>query len=65
MAFSLTLAGLKVTPAATASTLSLGEPLGAACLGLFFLNETLTFSAGVGIALIFLSVLLLVAFDRR
>lgn len=65
VAFSLTLAGLKITPAATASTLSLGEPLAAACLGIFFLNETLTLSAGAGIALIFLSVLLLVAFGRR
>ena len=36
IAFSLTLAGLKVTPAATASTLSLAEPLSAACLGISF-----------------------------
>ena len=49
IAFSLTLAGLKVTPAATASTLSLAEPL----------------SAAVGIALIFGSVLILVACPVR
>ena len=61
IAFSLTLAGLKVTPAATASTLSLAEPLSAACLGIFFLHEPLSLSAAVGIALIFGSVLILVA----
>ena len=48
IAFSLTLAGLKVTPAATASTLSLAEPLSAACLGIFFLHEPLSLSAAVG-----------------
>ena len=61
IAFSLTLAGLKVTPAATASTLSLAEPLSAACLGIFYLHEPMSLSAAVGIALIFGSVLILVA----
>ena len=65
IAFSLTLAGLKVTPAATASTLSLAEPLSAACLGIFFLHEPLSLSAAVGIALIFGSVLILVACPVR
>lgn len=64
LAFSLTLAGLKSTPAATASTLSLGEPLGAACLGIFFLGERLSLSAASGIALIFFSVILLVLRSR-
>ena len=65
IAFSLTLAGLKMTPAATASTLSLAEPLSAACLGIFFLHEPLSLSAAVGIALIFGSVLILVACPVR
>lgn len=61
IAYSLTLTGLKATPAATASTLSLAEPLSAACLGIFFLHEPLSPLIAVGMALIFGSVLILVA----
>ncbi|WP_308774705.1 EamA family transporter [uncultured Bilophila sp.] len=61
IAYSLTLTGLRVTPAATASTLSLAEPLSAACLGIFFLHEPLSPLIAVGMALIFGSVLILVA----
>lgn len=61
IAYSLTLTGLKVTPAATASTLSLAEPLSAACLGIFFLHEPVSLSVAAGIILIFGSVLILVA----
>ena len=61
MAFSLTLAGLKITPASTASTLSLAEPLSAACLGIFFLHEPVSLASCTGILLIFGSVIALVA----
>lgn len=63
-ALTLTLAGLRTTPAATASTLSLAEPLAAAFLGFFLLNEPLTVFAVVGIFAIFLSVLILVLFSK-
>ena len=45
--------GLQLTPVATAVTLSLGEPLTAAALGVLVLGEHLTLQAGFGIALIF------------
>lgn len=65
LAFSLTLAGLKTTAAATASTLSLAEPLGAACLGLFFLHEPLSEQGAWGMGLLLVCVLLLVLFPGR
>ena len=52
LAFSLTLAGLRETPAAAAATLGLGEPLGAACLGIFFLHESVGVPALAGMALL-------------
>ncbi len=51
--------GLQLTPVATAVTLSLGEPLTAATLGVLVLGEHLTLQAGVGIALIFSGLALL------
>lgn len=45
--------GLRLTPLATAVTLSLAEPLTAAALGLLVLGERLTLPAALGIALIF------------
>lgn len=45
--------GLKLVPASTAVTLSLAEPLTAALLGVVVLNESLTGSALLGIALLF------------
>jgi drug/metabolite transporter, DME family len=45
--------GLRLTPVATAVTLSLAEPLTAAILGVTLLGEKLTLPAGAGIALIF------------
>jgi DME family drug/metabolite transporter len=45
--------GLRLTPVATAVTLSLAEPLTAGILGVTLLGEKLTLPAGVGIALIF------------
>ncbi len=65
LAFGLTLAGLKTTPASTASTLSLAEPLSAACLGIFFLQEPLSLPAAAGMAMIFFSVLFLVAAGKK
>lgn len=58
-AFSLTLAGLRTTKAATASTLSLAEPLGAALLGLFFLHETVSGYGLTGMGCILAGVILL------
>ena len=65
VAFSLTLAGLRITAASTASTLGLAEPLSAACLGIFFLHEPVSVTGLVGIALIFGSVALLVLIPQR
>lgn len=63
LAFSLTLAGLRDTPAAAAATLGLGEPLGAACLGIFFLHESVGFPALAGMALLLCGVVLLTVFS--
>lgn len=65
LAFSLTLAGLRTTPAATAATLGLAEPLGAACLGVFFLHEAITVSSALGMAFMVGSVVLLVFVPSR
>lgn len=51
--------GLQLTPVATAVTLSLGEPLTAAALGVLVLGERLTLQAGLGVALIFSGLALL------
>ena len=63
LAFSLTTAGLARTPAATAATLALAEPLGAACWGIFLLHEDVSLTDGCGIGLLVLGVALL-AFAR-
>lgn len=63
LAFSLTLAGLRDTPAAAAATLGLGEPLGAACLGVFFLHESVGVPALAGMALLLCGVVLLTVFS--
>lgn len=63
LAFSLTLAGLRETPAAAAATLGLGEPLGAACLGIFFLHESVGVPALAGMALLLGGVVLLTLFS--
>lgn len=56
MAFSFVLAGLKYTNATNAATLSLAEPMVATCLGIFFLNESITLNSLFGIFCIFLGV---------
>lgn len=58
LAYSLILAGLKTTQPATASCLSLSEPMGAALIGIVFLGEKLTLNSALGIFLIFISVVL-------
>lgn len=63
LAFSLTTAGLARTPAATAATLALAEPLAAACWGIFLLGEDVTLTDCCGIGLLVLGVALL-AFAR-
>lgn len=60
MAFSFLLAGLRITPTPTASTLALAEPLCAALLGLLCLGETLTPVSGIGLACMLGSILLLI-----
>jgi DME family drug/metabolite transporter len=51
--------GLKLISVSTAGTLSLGEPLTAALLGIFLLDETIKFQGILGIFLLFLGLLLL------
>jgi DME family drug/metabolite transporter len=51
--------GLKVTPVATAVTLSLVEPMTAGLLGVVVLGERMTWSTGVGIGLVFCGLALL------
>ncbi|OGO61800.1 MAG: transporter [Chloroflexi bacterium RBG_19FT_COMBO_49_13] len=52
-AYTLFARGLRLVPVATAATLTLGEPFTAGLLGVFFLRETLTTLAVIGILLIF------------
>ncbi|MES9997627.1 EamA family transporter [Desulfovibrio aminophilus] len=60
LAFSLMLAGLMKTPAPTAATLGLAEPLCAALLGFACLHEPVTAQAVTGIACILCSALVLI-----
>lgn len=68
LAFTLELIGFKNTPTLIASTLTLGEPMGAALIGIFVLNEPSTLASVSGIVLLFISILILVIgpeFKRR
>ena len=60
LGFTLELVGFKNTPTLIASTLTLGEPLGAALIGVFVLEEPYTAESLAGIVLLFLSILLLI-----
>lgn len=64
IAYILFVTGLKGTPASTAVTLSLAEPLTAALLGVFIVGEVLTFPAVIGIGLVFFG-LSLVTYESR
>lgn len=57
--YTLFAQGLRLVPVATAATLTLGEPLTAGILGIFFLHEPLTTVALVGIILIFAGLVVL------
>lgn len=52
LAFTLTTAGLRRTSAASAATLALAEPLGAACWGIFLLREGIQGTQLLGLALL-------------
>ena len=57
--YTLFAQGLRLVPVATAATLTLAEPLTAGLLGVFFLHETLTLPAFLGILLIFAGLVVL------
>ena len=59
IAYVLTLNGLRTTPVALAATLALGEPLGAAILGIFLLGEPVSVMSLTGVFLLFVSMALL------
>ena len=59
LAYTLFARGLRLVPVATAATLTLGEPLTAGVLGVFFLHEALTALAIFGIGLIFTGLVVL------
>ena len=60
LGFTLELIGFKNTPTLIASTLTLGEPMGAALIGIFILNEPYTMESETGIVLLFLSIIILI-----
>lgn len=59
LAYTLFARGLQLVPVATAATLTLGEPLTAGLLGVFFLREPITTVAVLGIMLIFTGLVVL------
>jgi DME family drug/metabolite transporter len=65
LAYTLFARGLRLVPVATAASLTLGEPLTAGLLGVFFLRETLTPLAGFGIVLIFAGLVFLTTEQPR
>ena len=64
IAFTCFVCGLKYTSSTTASTLALSEPLLAACMGIFLLNESVTWQSATGIMLLIASVGLLI-FEKK
>lgn len=64
LAFSLLLAGLRYTDTTVASTLSLAEPLGAVCWGIFLLGEQVTTLSEIGMALVFGAILILCLVEK-
>ena len=65
MAYFFTIVGLKMVTSATAATLSLAEPVGAALLGILILGEAVSPTSFTGIALIIASTLLLVVWPEK
>jgi len=64
IAYWLFAKGLSNVPSSTAVTLSLGEPLTAALLGVFVLGEQLSGTAWFGISLLLLGIALLIGSSR-
>jgi DME family drug/metabolite transporter len=64
-AFTFLTAGSKLISPVAASTLSLAEPMGAACWGIFLLGEDSSPRSLTGIALILLSIIILVIAESR
>lgn len=56
LGFTLFFKGLQTTPAPIVATLGLTEPLGAALLGIFLLNEPVTLVSGIGMLCMFLAI---------
>ncbi|KYG90500.1 transporter [[Bacillus] sp. KCTC 13219] len=65
VAYVLFLNGLRAVPSSAAVTLSLAEPLTAALLGAFFLNEYLAWTSWLGIIMIFAGIIVLTLGNRR
>ena len=65
MAFSLLTAGARLVSPTVASTLCLAEPMAAACWGIFFLGEDSNPMTLTGIALIFVSIIVLLVAESR
>lgn len=66
IAYSLYARGLTKVSVADAVTLTLAEPLTATMLGIFLLNEKISFLAGIGIFLLFSGILVLsFNFDKK
>jgi len=59
IAYTLFAHGLQLVPVATAATLTLGEPLTAGLLGVFYLREPVTTMAVLGIVMIFTGLVVL------
>jgi DME family drug/metabolite transporter len=59
LAYTLFARGLQWVPVATAASLTLGEPLTAGLLGVFFLHEPLSILGAFGILLIFIGLVIL------
>lgn len=64
VAYILFLSGLRAVPSSAAVTLSLAEPLTAALLGAFFLNEYLAWTSWLGITMIFAGIIVLTLGNR-
>jgi DME family drug/metabolite transporter len=63
--YTLFWAGLRRVPVAMAGTLTLAEPLTAGMLGVLVLGEHLTLTAGLGIGLILVGLVVLSVVSRQ
>lgn len=65
LGFGLFFLGMKTTAPVVSATLSLAEPMGAACLGIFLLGEDSSLPTISGIALIIGAILILILDGAR